>query len=71
MATDPTAARQPQDEPDGYVGLPADEAERRATERGWSMVRALPPGAVITMEYRLGRLNFTVKDGRVIRCWSG
>lgn len=71
MATDPIAARQPQDEPDSYVGLAADDAERRATERGWSMVRALPPGAVITMEYRVGRLNFTVQGGRVIRCWSG
>ncbi|MEU4094355.1 I78 family peptidase inhibitor [Streptomyces sp. NPDC026673] len=71
MATDPTPARQPQDEPETYVGLPADEAERRAAARGWSMVRALPPGAVITMEYRVGRLNFTVADGRVTRCWSG
>jgi hypothetical protein len=71
MATDRTPAQQPQDEPEAYVGLPADEAGRRATERGWSTVRALPPGAIITMEYRVGRLNFTVTDGRVTRCWSG
>jgi hypothetical protein len=34
-------------------------------------VRALPPGAIITMEYRVGRLNFEVRDGRVSRAWKG
>ena len=48
------------------MGLPADEAERRAGERGWTKVRALPPGAIITMEYRAGRLNFTVTDAAVL-----
>ncbi|MFF3564136.1 I78 family peptidase inhibitor [Streptomyces sp. NPDC002574] len=74
MATDPGGtppASHPQDPPDAYVGLAADEAERRATERGWATVRSLPPGAIITMEYRAGRLNFTVDGGRVTRCWSG
>ena len=27
-------------------------AERPARERGWATVRSLPPGAVITLEYR-------------------
>jgi hypothetical protein len=71
MAPIPTPSAEPQDSPDAYVGLDADAAERRARERGWSTVRALPPGAIITMEYRVGRLNFEVKDGRVARAWKG
>jgi hypothetical protein len=56
---------------DAYVGLDALEAERRAEERGWTSVRSLPPGAIVTMEYVVGRLNFTVESGRVQRCWKG
>ncbi|MER5297184.1 MULTISPECIES: I78 family peptidase inhibitor [Streptomyces] len=71
MAPIPKPSAEPQDSPDTYVGLDADAAERRARERGWSTVRALPPGAIITMEYRMGRLNFEVRDGRVARAWKG
>ena len=71
MAPIPTPPAEPQDSPDGYVGLDAEQAERRARERGWSTVRARPPGAIITMEYRGGRLNFEVRDGRVARAWKG
>jgi hypothetical protein len=71
MASIPTPGQDPQDPTDPYVGMDADEAERRAGERGWSAVRRLPPGAVITLEYRVGRLNFEVDGGRVIRCWKG
>jgi hypothetical protein len=71
MAPIPSPSAEPDDSPDTYVGLDADSAERRARERGWSTVRSLPPGAIITMEYRVGRLNFEVKDGRVARAWKG
>ncbi|GHH92201.1 I78 family peptidase inhibitor [Streptomyces capillispiralis] len=71
MAPIPTPSAEPHDTPDSYVGLAADRAERLARERGWSTVRALPPGAIITMEYRSGRLNFEVRDGRVARAWKG
>ena len=71
MAPIPTPPAEPQDSPETYVGLEASSAERRARERGWSSVRSLPPGAIITMEYRMGRLNFEVSDGRVTRCWKG
>lgn len=71
MAPIPTPPAEPQDSPDAYVGLASDEAERLASERGWSTVRSLAPGTVITMEYRVGRLNFEVKDGRVYRAWKG
>ena len=33
--------------------------------------RAVRTGAVITMEYRVGRLNLEVADGTVRRCWKG
>ncbi|MGP2437421.1 I78 family peptidase inhibitor [Streptomyces sp. JW3] len=71
MASIPTPSGEPQDSPDAYLGLAADAAEERARERGWAAVRSLPPGAVITMEYRVGRLNFEVRDGRVARAWKG
>ncbi|MEU6289932.1 I78 family peptidase inhibitor [Streptomyces sp. NPDC046988] len=71
MAPIPTPPAEPQDSPDGYVGLDSDEAERLARERGWPTVRSLAPGTIITMEYRVGRLNFEVKDGRVARSWKG
>ncbi|MEV5432163.1 I78 family peptidase inhibitor [Streptomyces sp. NPDC052701] len=71
MASIPTPPAEPKDSPDAYVGLDADRAERLARERGWSAVRSLPPGAIITMEYRVGRLNFEVRDGRVARAWKG
>ncbi|MFI6015789.1 I78 family peptidase inhibitor [Streptomyces sp. NPDC051243] len=71
MAPIPKPSDEPQDTPDSYVGLAADRAERLARDRGWSTVRSLPPGAIITMEYRSGRLNFEVKDGQVARAWKG
>lgn len=71
MAPIPTPPDGPQDSPDAYVGLAVGHAEQRARERGWSTVRALPPGAIVTMEYLEGRLNFEVKDGVVARAWKG
>lgn len=61
----------PDDDPDAYLTLPVREAEERARARGWSTVRTLPPDAVITMEYQVGRLNLAVRDGVVVRCWKG
>ncbi|MEV0175986.1 I78 family peptidase inhibitor [Streptomyces sp. NPDC050803] len=71
MAPIPTPPAEPRENPDTYLGLAADRAERLARERGWTTVRSLPPGAIITMEYRVGRLNFEVKDGVVARVWKG
>ncbi|KAA0931824.1 I78 family peptidase inhibitor [Streptomyces apricus] len=71
MAPIPTPSAEPSDTPDAYVGLAAGDAERQARERGWSTVRTLPPGAIITMEYLAGRLNFEVTEGRVTRSWKG
>jgi hypothetical protein len=61
----------PHDDLAAYPGLAQAEAERRAREQGWTTVRSLPPDSVVTMEYVVGRLNFTVADGRVRRCWVG
>ncbi|MET7285635.1 I78 family peptidase inhibitor [Streptomyces sp. NPDC005573] len=71
MTSIPPPPEEPKDSPDGYVGLDAAQAERLARERGWTTVRSLPPGTVITMEYRFGRLNFEVREGRVARAWKG
>ncbi|MGW1077737.1 I78 family peptidase inhibitor [Streptomyces sp. NPDC002537] len=71
MAPLPNVPADPHDDPGAYVGLDAEHAAERARTRGWTTVRALPPGTVVTMEYRFGRLNFEVVDGTVRRCWKG
>ena len=71
MAPIPTPPVQPDDAPDSYIGLDVETAEQQARTRGWSTVRALPPGTVITMEFRSGRINFEVEDSAVTRCWVG
>ncbi|MFI1017283.1 I78 family peptidase inhibitor [Streptomyces sp. NPDC020965] len=71
MAPIEPSSAAPGDAPESYVGLPADDAERRARQGGWTTVRSLPPGAIITLEYLEGRLNFEVRGGTVIRCWHG
>ncbi|WP_274556585.1 I78 family peptidase inhibitor [Streptomyces spiramyceticus] len=71
MAPIPTPSAQPDDAPEAYVGLDATSAELLARERGWTTVRALPPGSIITMEFLAGRLNFEVDNDIVTRCWKG
>ncbi|MBB1254709.1 I78 family peptidase inhibitor [Streptomyces alkaliterrae] len=71
MADRPTTPSTPTDDPESYVGLPDRAAEETARRRGWTTVRSLEPGAMITMEYLEGRLNFTVDNGVVVRCWKG
>lgn len=61
----------PEHAPDTYVGLTEEEAERLARIRGHSVVRSLPPGSIITMEYLEGRINFEVEHGVVTRVWLG
>ncbi|MCT4357324.1 proteinase inhibitor I78 [Streptomyces sp. Je 1-79] len=57
--------------PEDYVGLDQEQAERLARDHGWSVVRSLPPGSIITMEYLESRINFEVTEGTVTRCWLG
>ncbi|MEU9862333.1 proteinase inhibitor I78 [Streptomyces sp. NPDC047971] len=57
--------------PDDYVGMARERAEALARDHGWSVVRSLPPGSIITMEYLEGRINFEVTEGTVTRCWLG
>ncbi|MBQ0829912.1 I78 family peptidase inhibitor [Streptomyces sp. SCSIO 75703] len=71
MASIPTPPEEPRDSTDAYVGLESGAAERLARQRGWSTVRSLAPGTMITMEYRVGRINFEVEAGRVTRAWKG
>jgi hypothetical protein len=70
MAPIPTPS-EPEDDPGAYVGLDPQTAEERARAQGWSTVRKLPPGAIITMEYRSSRLNLEVDGGAVTRSWKG
>ncbi|MEU2450890.1 MULTISPECIES: I78 family peptidase inhibitor [unclassified Streptomyces] len=65
------SASSPADDPASYTGLATAEAKRRALTHGWTTVRMVPPGTILTMEYLEGRLNFEVEDGRVRRAWTG
>ncbi|MER7844650.1 I78 family peptidase inhibitor [Kitasatospora sp. NPDC096077] len=56
---------------EGYAGLRIERARELARRHGWASVRVLEPGQLITMEYREGRLNLTVRDGVVERSWEG
>ncbi|MFI9359900.1 I78 family peptidase inhibitor [Kitasatospora sp. NPDC053057] len=56
---------------EGYTGLRIERARELARRHGWASVRVLEPGQLITMEYREGRLNLTVRDGVVERSWEG
>ncbi|MER7397320.1 I78 family peptidase inhibitor [Streptomyces sp. NPDC000151] len=71
MAPVPNLPKDPDDDLETYVGLERQQAEEQARARGWSTVRSLPPGAIITMEYLAGRLNFEVQDGTVSKSWKG
>ncbi|GGO95348.1 proteinase inhibitor I78 [Wenjunlia tyrosinilytica] len=71
MAHIPPPTDLPEDPLDAYVGMAEDAAQRRASAKGWAHVRTLPPDAIITMEYLVGRINFLVQDGRVTRAWAG
>ncbi|NYI05518.1 hypothetical protein [Allostreptomyces psammosilenae] len=73
---DPVARRlaattPPADDLESYVGLEAPAARERARQRGWRTVREVPEGGAMTLDYRPARLNLTLRDGRVTRCWNG
>lgn len=67
----PQEMNSPRDDPERYLGLTAEQAEAIAVDRGWTLVRVVPPDALVTMEYRVGRINFAADRGRVVRCWIG
>lgn len=58
-------------DPDDFVGLPGERAGELATERGW-LARVLPPGAMMTMDFREDRINLLLDDtGTVVRAYAG
>ncbi|MFD8985274.1 I78 family peptidase inhibitor [Streptomyces sp. NPDC059564] len=69
--TAPASSPTPGDDPARYVGLDADEAELQARRNGWTTLRMVPPGTILTMEHLEGRLNFEVEGHRVVRAWKG
>ncbi|MDT0269859.1 I78 family peptidase inhibitor [Streptomyces sp. DSM 44915] len=71
MPSLPPPPKSPDDEPEAYVGMVAEQAAELARGRGWRTVRQLAPDAIVTMEFMPGRLNFAVRDGAVVRCWRG
>jgi len=54
-----------------YIGMGRDEAQAAATSNGIAQVRVLevpvPPGSAWTADFRPGRLNLMIAEGRVVR----
>jgi hypothetical protein len=48
-----------------FAGLTPEEGEALAAELGVHL-RAVPPDAVITMDYRTDRVTATLRDGRLV-----
>ncbi|MEU1422163.1 I78 family peptidase inhibitor [Kitasatospora sp. NPDC005751] len=61
----------PEADAEGYAGLRVERARELAHRDGWTSVRVLQPGAMMTMDHREGRLNLVVRDGVVERSWEG
>lgn len=54
-------------DPASLVGLPLDEAAELVTAAG-GHVRAVPPGSVVTADYRPDRVTLIVEHGLVVEC---
>lgn len=48
-----------------FVGLTPEEGEALAAELG-AVLRAVPPDAILTMEYRSDRVTAVIADGRLV-----
>ena len=58
--------------PQDYVGLDVEAARAKAAAAGWQHVRAYTHGAMLTMDYREGRLDLELDDDDVVvRAWVG
>lgn len=54
------------------VGLTRDEAVSRVADADPALtVRFAPEDAILTMEYRFGRITATLASGRVVRAAAG
>lgn len=51
-------------DPESLLGLPRAEARRRVEAAG-GVLRAVAPGAVVTLDYRSNRITVTVEDDLV------
>jgi hypothetical protein len=59
--------------PETYTGHSLDEASRFAAQHGvtWRVVERDGEALMATMDYRPDRLNFSVRDGTVIKTTKG
>lgn len=51
----------------GLIGLPLDEAAELVTAAG-GHVREVPPGGLLTADYRPDRVTLIVEHGLVVEC---
>lgn len=73
VAPAPPAAAADPAEPGSYMGLDAKTAGEMAEKAGfkWRIVEVDGESRPVTMDHRPDRLNFAVKDGKVIRVTQG
>jgi hypothetical protein len=69
----PAAAAPDPSNPDGYLGLEEKAAGAAADKSGlkWRVIEVDGEPRPVTMDYRPDRLNFAIKDGKVIRVTNG
>lgn len=72
-APPPVAAAPDPGKPDSYLGLDEKSAGEMADKAGikWRVVEIDGQPRPATMDYRPDRLNFALKDGKVIRVTKG
>lgn len=66
----PNLTPPPDDEPQRYVGMAVADARQEAESKGWKRLREVTgENPVITLEWMPDRINFHVRDERVVDCW--
>lgn len=69
----PAAAAPDPSKPESYLGLDEQSAGAAADKAGlpWRVIEVDGESRPATMDYRPDRLNFAIKDGKVIRVTNG
>jgi hypothetical protein len=69
----PAAAAPAPSKPDSYLGLAEKAAGEMADKAGlkWRVIEVDGESRPVTMDHRPDRLNFAIKDGKVIRVTQG
>jgi hypothetical protein len=59
--------------PDQWVGLTLEEAQQRATNDGftWRITEVDGKSFIVTMDLKSNRINFRVRNNKIIEAYTG